>query len=382
MKVNYLEIYDPDRVRIGILDAYTSIIWKTEFYGAGEFEVYVPLNDQNKEFLSIGNFVARSNDPVIGIIEASETIWSPTEGRMLIASGRLAKCILDRRIIMRLSGEGTAMRNFATELSGDVEDAVRTLYSNNIISSMHTARNVDFLKLGNKTGATNLIVDEEGNEASKQVIWDNLLEYTDDLLEEYGLGSLIRLGDDKNLYIDTYQGMNLSVANRSNIEPIIFSQQFDNLLSSDWLINLQTQKNVAVIGGEGEGKDRMVQAINHAVVAGIDRKEMYVDATMISKIWEDEYGNNHMYSDSVYASMLRTRGMQELSALSLGERILKGSTDLTNSNLTFGFAGDYYVGDTVTFSDDALGVYTNVKILSATEVQDDQGYKIDVEFGG
>lgn len=383
MKVNYLEIYDPNRVRIGILDAYTSIIWKTEYYGAGQFEIYAPLNDENLKNLAIGNFVARTGDPVVGLIEAYETTWTPQEGRMLIVTGRMAKCLLDRRIIMRLSGEGTALRNYPTELTGDVEQACRTLFSNNIISSMHTARNIPFLKLGYTSGKTHAIVDDSGNPASKQVTWDNLLEYTDSLLEEYQMGSLIRLADDKNLYIDTYEGVDLSVDNPNNIQPIIFSQKFDNLLSSDWLVNLQTQKNVAIIAGEGEGAERMCQAINHTVVAGIGRKEMYVDASSLSKTYKNDGDEEEKtYADAVYASMLRCQGKQELSALTYGERVLKGSTDLTNSTLSFGLNADYYVGDRVTFADDDLDLYSNVRILSATEVQDENGYSIDVEFGG
>ena len=53
------------------------------------------------------------------------------------------------------------------------------------------------------------------------------------------------------------------------------------------------------------------------------------------------------------------------------------------TDLVFGkMNADYYVGDRVTFADDDLDLYSNVRILSATEVQDENGYSIDVEFGG
>ena len=39
-------------------------------------------------------------------------------------------------------------------------------------------------------------------------------------------------------------------------EPVIFADEYDNLISSDYLCSLKSYANVAVIAGEGEGSAR------------------------------------------------------------------------------------------------------------------------------
>ena len=44
-------------------------------------------------------------------------------------------------------------------------------------------------------------------------------------------------------------------------------------------------------------------------------------------------------------------------------------------------ADDYYLGDLVTIEDKYINKLVNVRILSVTEVQDDNGYNISLEYG-
>lgn len=58
---------------------------------------------------------------------------------------------------------------------------------------------------------------------------------------------------------------------------------------------------------------------------------------------------------------------------------LGGEIDISNSGLTLGT--DYGLGDLVTLQDNLINVYTTARIIGITEVQDDGGYTIVVEFG-
>ncbi|MBR3321952.1 MAG: hypothetical protein IKG04_08640, partial [Exiguobacterium sp.] len=42
---------------------------------------------------------------------------------------------------------------------------------------------------------------------------------------------------------------------------------------------------------------------------------------------------------------------------------------------------DYGLGDIITVQDNYIGKYINTRITEATEVQDENGYRIDVVFG-
>ena len=47
MSIEYVEIRNPQREIIGICDAFNSIIWRPEYYGTGDFEIYAPCSPLN-----------------------------------------------------------------------------------------------------------------------------------------------------------------------------------------------------------------------------------------------------------------------------------------------------------------------------------------------
>ena len=76
--------------------------------------------------------------------------------------------------------------------------------------------------------------------------------------------------------------------------------------------------------------------------------------------------------------MLETQGRQTIAGMQRIETF-DGEIDLTNSNLVYG--EDYSLGDMITVEDKEINKYINARILTVTEVQDDDGYKIDIEYG-
>lgn len=162
------------------------------------------------------------------------------DGFMIVASGRFAKSILDRRQIYQLSGTS----NTATILRGNVETNIRSLVSNNAINCPFDARrNISILRLGALANIPAIIVDENGNPAQKQVSYQNLLEYSDEVLEEYGMAARVGLNDDtKNLEYIVYTGSDRSASNESGNEPVIFSAEFDNLTASEYMFDITPKK--------------------------------------------------------------------------------------------------------------------------------------------
>ena len=98
---------------------------------------------------------------------------------MLTASGRFAKSLLDRRIIYNLNGTV----NTPTILRGSVEKAARRLVFDNAVNCFFDPRrNIPILALGELKNLTPIIVDENGQAAEKQVSYQPLMEYTDEIL--------------------------------------------------------------------------------------------------------------------------------------------------------------------------------------------------------
>lgn len=374
--IEYVEIRSAaNREIIGIVDTAKSIIWHRVYYGVGDFEIYAPCTPENIACLVAGNYVTRYDSRHVGIIEKVNPTYNADDGRMIVAAGRFAKSILDRRIIYKRSGYSVA----PTVLSGNVESAVRMLVSQNAIScAFDSNRNIPELVLGPYASTVQQIVDETGAAAQKQVTHDELLKYTDSLLEEYGLSAYCGLNDSLKLAYTVFAGVDRSVDNTDGNSPVVFSQDFDNLLSSEYSYDESQLKNTALIGGIGEGTARFHSILKSASVNGLARREIFVNASGHSKNYNDDSGVEKTFTDAEYDAQLKTLGRQDIAARTIVETF-DGEIDFTNNSFRYGV--DFDLGDIVTVQDVELGLYINPRILEITEVQDDGGYQVAATYG-
>lgn len=373
--IEYLEIRNASLEVVGIIDTAQSIIWHSIYFGVGDFEIYLQPTEEQLTVLQKDNYITRPDRTPVGIIEHVENTESQQDGQMFVVSGRFAKSILDRRHIYRLSGT----TNKATILTGNVESAARALVANNAIScTFDTARNMPILELGANAGLTPIIVDESGNPTQKQVSYENLLEYTDGLLEEYGMAAEIKLSESElKLQYVCYMGVDRSVNNTAGNAPVIFSREYDNLTESNYLTDDTNYKNTALIGGEGEGTQRFYSLIASSTESGLARRETFVDASAISKTYTDDDEQEHEYTNAEYKAMLNAQGKQELAQMTKIES-LSGTI-----NVSFGqwqLDRDFFLGDIVTVQDKSIGKYGDVRIREITEIQDENGYSIEANY--
>lgn len=371
MAIDYVEIRDESTTLLGIVDTAQSIIWHSVYFGVGDFEIYVKASPEIVALLQVGNLVTRPDDLEVGIIERINIANDAHDGRMITAAGRFAKCILERRLIYKLSGNV----NTATILRGNVETEVRRVIAENAIACpFDSRRNIPLLALGDVAGLPQKIVDENGAAAQKQVSYQNLLTYTDELLQEYGLGATVILDEDagKLRYV-IYAGIDRSWDNAAGNDPIIFSEEFDNLTSSSYAYDAATEKNVALIGGAGEGLERFYSLVAGAQ-AGLQRRELWVDASSINRTYKDDSDVEKTYTDDEYRAMLNAAGKQQLDA-SPALETFDGTVDIQNSRWKYN--RDFALGDIVTTQDDGIGKFVNVRLREVLEVQDENGYSIE-----
>lgn len=371
--IEYIEVRNEDRVLIDIIDDFNSVIWSPQYFGAGSFELYVQASKKNVANLKKGRFLSRPDSDQIVIIEGVQSTYSRETGRMLIVTGRFAKSILDRRLIYNLSGTSCT----PTVIRGNVEEAARALVDSHIISSKQTARNVPFLSLGPVAGAAAVIVDDNGNKADKQTTYENLLTYTDGLLQEYGLGAYLSFErKTRALKYTVYEGKDRRARNARSNAAVIFSQEFDTLLTSEYAESEMQYKNTALIGGAGEGAERFYAMIGINAV-GMNRREVFVDASSQSRTYKNDADEEIQYTDAEYTAILQTDGKQVLATVAPVETFF-GSVDLTNCRFTFG--RDYFLGDIVTVRDTDIGKQAHVRVIQSTEIQDADGYTLELTY--
>jgi len=374
MAIDYIEARNADFDLIGIIDAAQSIIWHSVYFGVGDFEIYTEATPEAVEMLKKGNYVTRPDDIETGIIEKIDIMNDEQHGVMIAAAGRFVKSILARRIIYNLSGNSNA----ATILRGNVEVNIRNLITSNAIACpFDSSRNISRLELGALAGIKAVIVDENGNTAQKQVSYGNLLTYTDGVLKEYGLASLLVLNTEaKKLQYVVYNGVDRSINNSSGNAPIVFSQEFDNLISSNYSLETTPEKNTALIGGEGEGVDRFYSLLSSGK-ADLQRREIFIDASSINKTYKNENDEEIAYSNTEYDALLKAKGKQDLAPL-IETESFAGVIDILNGNYIYN--RDFFLGDIVTVEDKILNKYANVRICEITEIQDENGYNVEAVY--
>lgn len=373
--IDILEIRDRSLKLIGVIDNATSIIWVTEYYGAGHLEIYAPITDNTIKLLKKGNYVVRRDEVQAAIIEAVSYKESAESGMMIIARGRMLKSILDRRLAYKLKDSHHIKPVRVTGYVRNVQEVIRKQAG----TLAGAVRKISGLIIGSDGGITKKIETDtelEG-ESSRQSSYKNLLTFTDSILQEYECGALMRLTNTTLVY-DLYEGKDRTVNNTDGNKPVIFSQNFDNLLSATFDTDETFYKNYALIGGEGEGENRFFAEFKENEATGLDRRETFVNALDIPQTYTDDQGQEQTYTDDEYTALLVGQAQTELKELVTTEKM---GAELNLIYSPFKLREDFSLGDKVTIQDNKLGLYMDVRILKITEVQDANGYMASLEYG-
>lgn len=371
-RIEYAEIYDASTFRlVGVLDLFKSIIWHSCYYDIGDFEIYCVLNERNSNLLKRGNWVKIPISDEVAIIESVQTTYTAEDGYMLIVTGRMAVSILDRRLIYQRTGN----RCYPALVSGNVQNAINLLINFCLINPSNPRRRWNKLSTFIESASPAVITDETGARTERQVTYDNLSDYVIGLLKEYGLGARMTLLSD-GLQYTQYAGKKL---------PLVFSTEFDNLVSSDYTENEQKHKNVALISGaetqdaEGNTVKPQTTILYDSAYSGLERREIYIDGSTLDAYKEENAeGEREKYDEATYQSMLQGLGMIKLAEV---KNIVSLSGVINMISGREKFRKDYNLGDIVFIEDSRLKVRVSTRILEATEVQDENGYNIDLVYG-
>lgn len=384
--IDKITVLDSDRIvpsSKNVISNFKSIIWNTEYYGTGDFKIDLPATKDNLLVFNDENsaYVSRSDDENIGVIETIKIKRSCPEPSIEV-SGRFIKSILDRRIVGNASvlvkdiASGKATYNLAILRAGQfVETSIRQLVGTTIVyreGENANPRTVRFIKLGDSSGIQ-LKIDSQ-----IQSTGEDLLYFTDRILAEYGLGAKMIMDAERYFCYVVYQGADHRKNNADGNKAIIFSPKISNFVNTEKNRSTLNYKNVAIIGGQGEGYNRFYALINwdknpetDPAHAGINRREYFIDARDQSKTYADSSGYEAEYTDKQYHDMLVQRANNALFESRIEESY---SGEAVPSASSYVYKKDYNVGDLVSVIDED-GELFDARVLSVTESQDkDNGY--------
>lgn len=326
---------------VGIIESPTSAIWTRRYQEPGDFELYFPATAEMLSLLVDDFYITRDDAPEIMLIEHIEITTDEENGNYILVSGRGAECVLDRRIVLE-----------QTSLSGRVDVAIKRLIDENAINPADAMR---ALPIAMRTPA--LCADT----ISAQYTGTGLLDAVQEICKAYGIGFRAVTDSQTNAapVIELFDGADRSEGQTVN-SPVIFSTEYENLLSSSYVLDTTKFKNVAIVAGEGEGKAR--KRTTYGSASGMTRRELFVDARDMST-------NEGEISEEDYTAQLAARGAEKISEHAATEAF-DGEIDTSN---TFALDEDYTLGDIVTVENE-YGIRKNVRIASIMECWDDSGY--------
>lgn len=345
---------------VGVVDDFESLIWRPAYYDVGDFELYVNASARVVTLLKKNYYLVRDIDVLIDsdnkityrnvmIIKNFKLTTDIENGDHYTVTGRELKYLLHQRVVWS-----------QTNLTGTVEDGIRKLVTDNAIEPIDGYRKIPKLMLGASAGLTDTI--------SKQVTGG----YLDDAIKEicitYGYGWEVYVYDGNIVFI-VYQGVDRSY-DQTERPFVVFSDDFDNILNSEYALNTESYANMALIAGEGEGTGRLHTTVGE-FYSGLERYEVYVDARDISqnKDTEDEISLDD------YRELLKERGKEKIAEMTFTE----GFTGQVLENVNFIYGLDYFLGDTVTVIN-KYGIGKNVMVLSAIESVNENGSSLIPQF--
>ena len=333
--------------RIAIIDDYISFIWTTRYYTCGDFELCVDVNETNMNLFQEGFYISRDDDENTGVIEKIHIEKNEDQHEILIISGRFLPCIIGRRIIAQ-----------QTVVDGSVAACVNKLLTDAIINPSISARKISNFILGSYSISQNM---------KAQYTGDNLLETISAICQTYGIGFKLILNDQNQFVFSLIEGTDHSY-NQSVNSYIVFSDEYDNLLSSQYEENYENIATDVLVAGEGEGLNRKTLWVSEESNTGLNRYEVYKDQRNLQS-------NNGEITTAEYEAQMRESGLESITTI----------TTAFTGTVYFGnliWKQDVQIGDICVIENKKWGIYINSRLIEVIESVSETGeYSVLPTFG-
>jgi len=330
-----LYLFNAERELAGLVESFEYLRWTRRYSQSGDFELKAIASNENLALLKIGNILWKNDDDEAGIIEYLEMTLQEQE--YITVSGRFATSLLARRIIW-----GTEI------LTGDLSAAVAQLLSNHLISPSNPDRAI---------GGIAYTPENMGVSVSTQVSFGNLMETVTSLCEAADVGIKTVFDPVGKLFtVRLYIGM---------ASQAVFSKEYENIIEQVFTESLAAFANTALVGGEGEGAERIFAAAGGG--AGLDRYEIFVDAKDLRSA--DFPGG--------YEAALLFRGDSKLA-----EQAMVRAFDVTvNQYGNLKYRTDFDLGNVIQAVSKRWGISITARITCVEESYDRDGMSLSVVFG-
>lgn len=344
---------------IGEINQYESLIWPDKYNGFAQFELWAPINDENAEYFTKGNILwcGGNNATMIEIVKSA---IDDKGTKTYNVKGRTLEMILTTRIVW---GTYNAQNKDASTVMYD-------LVSQNCVNSTDTKRKIPFLELATDTHV--------GGKISKQVTGGEVYDAVTAIASDSDIGfNILFKPREKKLVFEVIEGTDRTI-NQTDVDPVEFSTDLEDILSSSYYSNNQDLKSVALVAGENSSTSRVTLVTGDDTTSGLLRRELYVDARDLQSESTDESGTSVELTPTEYKNTLIQRGNEKLAECLTTETF--EAQIRVFGDVQYEFNKDYFKGDKITVRDKQLNVTVSARITEVEEDYDDE-YALILTFG-
>lgn len=306
-------------------------------------------------------YVVWAGDDTAGVIEIIRSDTNEEGKSYFEVKGRTLEVLLTTRIIW---GTYTTKNKYPSQIIHDIVDKT-------CINPTDIKRKIPWLESS--------VVPSYGQlKNTFQKTGGEVYDVSLDIANEDEIGFSISF-DARNskLIFKTSLGVDRTIDQNIN-EQVVLSTELNDILQSSYYINIQNEKHIALVLGEGEGVDRKLAWTGDDSLSGFLRKEMFIDARDLQSSYLDADGNTITLTPTEYTQAMVQRGDEKLSEQNIIQTF-EVELNVLDSNV-HKFGVDYFVGDKITIHDSKLGVIVNANITSAEEILTDK-YSLTLVIG-
>lgn len=379
-------VLNKDFETVSIIDGFRSFIWTDRYNACGDFELVVPMYETLLTDIQMDYYLRCPLSDRTMIVESIELTSDEDEGTFATFTGRSLESILERRVIWGYY-----------VYSGSMQTGIQEILTKNVISPSNSNRTIS-----NFIYETSSITDVTEIEYDFALFGDNLYSVIQECCKANDVGFKVVLNESNQFVFSLYVGQDLSL-NQTLLPFVIFSPIFNNLLSSKYYRSDIIKKTVSMVAGEGESESErtIVEATvdggsweetsrttkrrwgfkprdeNSSSVGtysggtGLERKEIYTDASGVSKTYYDDYNEEQTMTDSEYAKQLVIKGQEDLSSY-FTTQTFEGETDFEGQYM---YGRDYQIGDILQIENE-YGITSSVRVEEVVNTIDESGQSV------
>ena len=356
-----LYVYNREMTLQGIVEKISSLIWTRRYWTCGEFKLLVPFTEDHARLLVKNNIIVKR-----GGKEAAEIRYT----HITKNSQGMEEIEVQGKFLLSWIGKRVVTKQIITQ---DTTQNILYAIVRQTCTEAGAFRNIPNFSIAADDADTGSGTIDYTSEAFVNA---QLAAETAAKAAKLGMRVITDTRAGAHTF-SVYKGRDLTAGNAEGNAPCIFSQEFDNIVEQEYTNSVENLKSTAYVGGEEkEGVARKVAEVG-SLAAGLERDEVFINATDIVQEYEDENQQTITLTDAQYLALLSARGAEELEQYA--ETLAFGSKINTNANLQYGV--DYDLGDRVTCINKRWNVRIDVRITEIAETYETSGEEIDITFG-